>query len=223
VTGKRKVEIMSNTKRKYLAVIDYGMGNIHSVLKGIERVGVPCVVTDKPGVIKKAAGIVLPGVGAFRDAMSQIRKKKLYKLIKKEVENGKPIIGICLGMQLLLSYSTEFGKSKGFGFIKGKVIKFRTGMKVPHMGWNEANIQYPKSKIMKGIKDKSYFYFVHSYYAVPTDPKAILTKTRYGNIIFTSAVEKGGVYGFQFHPEKSGEKALKIYKNFYEICKISIK
>lgn len=209
----------SANRKCFLAVIDYGMGNIHSVLKGIEKMGVPCVVTDKPAVIKKACGIVLPGVGAFGDAMRQIRKRKVYSIIKSEVLKGKPIIGICLGMQLLLTYSTEFGKTMGFDFIKGKVIKFKTGMKVPHMGWNQVEIANRKSQIVKGLKNNSFYYFVHSYYAVPTDPKAILTKTRYGNIIFTSAVAKDNVYGFQFHPEKSGEKALRIYKNFYNICK----
>ncbi len=204
---------------KKIAVIDYGMGNLHSVMKALQREKIPAILTDKPSVIRKACGIILPGVGAFNDAMKEIKKRKLQGVLTEEVENGKPIMGICLGMQLLFSQSAEFGNHKGLGFIKGKVIKFKKGMKVPHMGWNRLKIVNRKSKVMKGIKDNTYFYFVHSYYTVPTDKKAILTKTQYGNTIFTSAVEMGNVFGFQCHPEKSSETALRIYKNFYDICK----
>jgi len=202
-----------------IAVIDYGMGNLHSVLKALQYMKIPAVLTKKAGDIKKSSGIILVGVGAFGDGIREIKKRKLYNVIKQEVEAGKPIMGVCLGMQLLFSKSYEFGTHEGFGFLKGKVVKFRHNLKVPHMGWNNAKIANKKSKLFKGIKDNTYFYFVHSYYTVPLDKKAALTKTKYGDIIFTSAVEYKNIFGTQFHPEKSGESALKIYKNFYETVK----
>jgi glutamine amidotransferase len=203
---------------KKLAVIDYGMGNLHSVIKALQHEKIPVVLTDKPDIIRSCAGIILPGVGAFYDAVREIKKRKIFSVIKEEVKNGKPIMGICLGMQLLFSSSFEFGEHAGFDFIKGKVRKFRKGMKVPHIGWNSVKIEKKKSPIMKGIKDGSFFYFVHSYYATAENKNVVLTKTRYGNTIFTSAVGEGNVYGFQFHPEKSSEKGLRIYRNFYDIC-----
>lgn len=202
-----------------IAVIDYGMGNLHSVMKALQYEKIPAVLTDNPKIIQKCSGIILPGVGAFQDAMAEIKKRKLLKVLTEEVINSKPLLGICLGMQLLFSYSSEFGRHKGLGFVPGNVVRFNLKMKVPHIGWNEAVIVNKGSKILKGIKSSQFFYFVHSYYCVPSNKKAILTKTQYGNTIFTSAVELGNVFGFQFHPEKSTESAMVIYKNFYEICK----
>jgi imidazole glycerol-phosphate synthase subunit HisH len=204
-----------------IAVIDYGMGNLHSVMKALQYEDIPAILTDKPAVISKCSGIILPGVGAFKDAMAEIKKRGLLNVLKEEAASGKPFMGICLGMQLLFSSSTEFGNHNGLGLIPGKVIKFRSGIKVPHMGWNTADIVVKNSPILKGIKEKEYYYFVHSYYCVPKDKKAMLTKTRYGNTIFTSAVQASNVFGFQFHPEKSTERALKIYRNFYKICRKS--
>lgn len=204
--------------KKYLAIIDYSMGNLHSVAKSIQYMKIPVKITDKKKDIENSCGIVLPGVGAFRDAVKKLKEKNLINLIKKQVFSGKPIIGICLGMQLLFTKSYEFGEYDGLDFIKGKVIRFKTNLKVPHIGWNSIEIN-KKSLILSGIKNNSYFYFVHSYYCVPENEKVILTKTKYGNIIFTSGVEYQNVFGFQFHPEKSSEQALKIYKNFFTICK----
>jgi glutamine amidotransferase len=206
-----------------IAVIDYGMGNLHSVMKALQYEKVPAVLTDKPEVIKKCIGIILPGVGAFSDAMAEIKKRKLLGVLTQEAESGKPFMGICLGMQLLFSVSEEFGIHKGLGFVPGRVVRFKQKMKVPHMGWNSAEIAKKSSKVLKGIKNGQFFYFVHSYYCVPKDKKAILTKTRYGNTIFTSAVEYGNVYGFQYHPEKSSEKAMVIYRNFHDICRAAKK
>lgn len=194
------------------------MGNLHSVVKSIQYMGIPVKITYRKIDIENSCGIILPGVGAFRDAIKELKKRNLINLIKKQVAAGKPIIGICLGMQLLFSKSYEFGKYDGFGFIKGKVIRFKTNLKVPHIGWNSIEIN-KKSLILSGIRNRSYFYFVHSYYCVPENKKVILTKTKYGNIIFTSGVEYQNVFGFQFHPEKSSEQALRIYKNFFTICK----
>src|ERR1035437_81364 len=201
-----------------IAVIDYGMGNLHSVMKALQYEKVAAILTDKPETIRKCSGIILPGVGAFPDAMAEIKKRRLLEVLTREVEGGKPILCICLGMQLLFSCSSEFGTHKGLGFIPGKVVRFDRKMKVPHMGWNSAETAKKESKILKSIKNGQYFYFVHSYYCVPSDKKAVLTKTQYGNTIFTSAVELGNVFGFQFHPEKSSEKAMVVYKNFFEIC-----
>ena len=145
--------------------------------------------------------------------------RRSVAFIERQAKSGKPFMGICLGMQLLFSVSTEFGNHKGLGFVPGRVVRFKQKMKVPHMGWNSAEIAKKSSKVLKGIKDGQFFYFVHSYYCVPKEKKAILTKTQYGNTIFTSAVEYGNVFGFQFHPEKSSEKAMVIYRNFYDICK----
>src|ERR1017187_1494671 len=156
-----------------IAVIDYGMGNLHSVMKGLQYEKVPAVLTDNPATIRKCRGIILPGVGAFSDAMVEIGKRKLQVVLTEEVNKGKPILGICLGMQLLFTYSLEFGKHKGLGFVPGKVVRFNRKMKVPHIGWNNAEIVNKKSRIFKGIKNGQYFYFVHSYYCVPSDKKAI--------------------------------------------------
>ncbi|MBP7791919.1 MAG: imidazole glycerol phosphate synthase subunit HisH [Candidatus Goldbacteria bacterium] len=194
------------------------MGNLHSVVKSVQYVDVPVKITDRKTDIENSCGIILPGVGAFRDAMNELGKRNLVNFIKKQVADGKPIIGICLGMQLLFSRSYEFGRHGGLDLIKGEVIKFKTDLKIPHIGWNGIEIN-KKSSLLSGIKNGDYFYFVHSYYCVPEDSKVILTKTRYGNIIFTSGVECKNVFGFQFHPEKSTERALKIYKNFFSMCK----
>lgn len=203
---------------KKIAVIDYGMGNLHSVMKGLSKVRVPAVLTDKPAVIKKCAGILLPGVGAFKDAMKEIKNRKLLSFLKKQAAGGVPFMGICLGMQLLFDESEEFGKHSGLGLIKGAVRRFEgKKLKIPHMGWNQGKFE-KKSLLMKGIKDDYLFYFVHSYRVIPEDKKCILTSTEYGGVKFASSVEQGNVCGFQFHPEKSGEPALKIYGNFYRKC-----
>jgi glutamine amidotransferase len=202
---------------KKIVVVDYGMGNLHSVIKGIQKVKVPVKLSSKPSDLRSAIGIVLPGVGAFADGMRELKSRKLSGAIIREAKKGKPVIGICLGMQLLFDESPEFGRHSGLGLVPGKVVRFKTDLKVPHMGWNEIK-KIKKSRLLAGIPDNSYAYFVHSYYCVPENKKAVLTKTKYGNTIFTSAVEAGNVSGFQFHPEKSGEGALKIYRNFYNIC-----
>jgi glutamine amidotransferase len=202
-----------------IVIVDYGMGNLHSVNKAFQFINVPAKISSKASDIKNASGIVLPGVGAFGDAMDEIKKRGLFETLGAEAKKGKPFLGICLGMQLLMSSSTEFGVHKGFDLIKGKVTVFKGKMKIPHMGWNEIQILDRKEPILKGIKDETPVYFVHSFYTVPVDTKEMLTKTTYGGIEFASAVHKDNVYGFQFHPEKSGEPMLKIYSNFYSITK----
>ncbi len=199
-----------------IAIIDYGMGNLRSVEKGFEKVGVEVQVTNKPEVVKAADGVVLPGVGAFKDCMGELTKLNLTDAVVESIKSGKPYLGICLGFQILFSESEEFGHCKGLNIFKGKVPRFpESELKVPQMGWNELNIKQ-ECQLLKDIPEKSYFYFVHSYYVAPDDSSIILTTTDYG-IEFTSAIWKDNVYGVQFHPEKSQDLGLKVLKNFGDI------
>ncbi len=205
-----------------IAIIDYDMGNLRSVAKAFERVGAEAVTTRDPEVIDGSSHVVLPGVGAFRDCMKNLGDYGLVDPIMSSIEKGKPFLGICLGLQLLFEESSEFGTHRGLGVIKGKVVRFPSGMKekgeelkVPHMGWN--GIERRKdSVLLEGIPEGSYFYFVHSYYAVPDDERVTLTSTGYG-VTFTSSVEKDNVMACQFHPEKSQKAGLKVLKNFSEL------
>jgi glutamine amidotransferase len=211
-----------------IAIIDYGMGNLRSVEKGFHKVGVNATVTNNLEVIDKANGIVLPGVGAFRDCMKELTNLKLIDAIVGAVEKGKPYLGICLGLQILFSESEEFGKCSGLDIFKGKVKKFQVPsskpqgvepatFKVPHMGWNEIKIQR-KNPLLNGISDKTYFYFVHSYYVVPEDKSIISTTTGYG-LDFTSMIWKDNIFAVQFHPEKSQTAGLRLLENFGKLVK----
>lgn len=202
-----------------IAIIDYDMGNLRSVHKGFERVGHGCIVTRDPKEISNATHVVLPGVGAFKDCMDNLKNYGLVEPILKAIKSGKPFLGICLGLQLLFSESEEFGIHKGLDVVKGKVVKFPSGLrdqgselKIPHMGWNDVKIER-RPPAMQDIADGSYFYFVHSYYAVPEDSGVVATKTNYG-IDFVSSIWKDNIFACQFHPEKSQKAGLKILKNF---------
>lgn len=202
-----------------IAIIDYDMGNLRSVSKAFERIGAEAVVTRDESVLERASHVVLPGVGAFRDCMRNLEDYGLVAPIMKAIEKGKPFLGICLGLQLLFEESSEFGLHRGLGVIKGKVVRFPSGMKeageelkVPHMGWNAIE-KRKASSLLEGVPDGSYLYFVHSYYAVPDDGTVTLTSTAYG-VTFTSSVEKDNVMACQFHPEKSQSVGLKILRNF---------
>ena len=209
-----------------IAIIDYGMGNLRSVQKGFEKVGYDTIVTSNSEDILSADGVVLPGVGAFKDCMNNLREGKLIDPIHKIIEEGKPFLGICLGLQLLFTESEEFGIHKGLGIIKGRVVKFSfstQGLKIPHMGWNSIKKSGQKnqfSPMFEGIPDNSYFYFVHSYYVVPEDDNIVASKTDYG-IDFVSSISKDNIFACQFHPEKSQEMGLRLLKNFGDICKVS--
>jgi len=196
-----------------IAVIDYGMGNLRSVSKALETVGAHVKVTDNPEEIIKADAIVLPGVGAFYRGMENLGNLGILPAVFKAIEEGRPFLGICLGLQLLFTESEEHGINKGLGLIKGRVRKFNSSVKIPHMGWNKVKMQNAKCKIFDGVPDESYFYFVHSYYVEPEDKDVILATTGYG-VEFTSAVVKDNVWGVQFHPEKSTGLGLKILENF---------
>lgn len=204
-----------------IAIIDYGMGNLRSVEKGFERVGCKVVVTNDPQTIKNADSIVLPGVGAFRDAMNNLENLGLIEPILEFIDSKKPYLGICLGLHLLFTESEEFGRTKGLDIIKGKVRKFEDpSLKIPHMGWNQVKfkIQSEKCKIIKDIPDTAYFYFVHSYYVEPEDKNIIVATTDYG-IEFPSLIWKDNIYATQFHPEKSQKVGLALLKAFGEISK----
>lgn len=195
-----------------IAIVDYGMGNLRSVQKGFERVSYEAVVTDDPKKLAEAKAIVLPGVGAFSAAMKRLREANLADAIKREINSGKPYLGICLGLQLLFTESEEGGLHSGLDIIKGRVVRFPANLKVPHIGWNQIEIK-KKSPILEGISDGDFFYFVHSYYAAPDDPSVIAATTNYG-IDFTSIIWKDNLFALQCHPEKSQKLGLKVLSNF---------
>lgn len=196
-----------------IAIVDYGMGNLRSVEKGFLKAGVDARVVSDAASIDKAKGIVLPGVGAFRDCMRNLTHADLTEPIVRSIEKGKPFLGICLGLQVLFSESEEFGVCKGLDLFSGKVVRFpQSELKVPHMGWNSLNI-VRRPPIFDGIPDGGYFYFVHSYYVVPRDRDIVATTTDYGGE-FVSMVWKDNIFATQFHPEKSQEMGLRILKGF---------
>jgi len=202
-----------------IAIIDYGMGNLRSVQKGFEKVGYNAVVTADPGVVLEAERVVLPGVGAFRDCMKNLEQAGFVEPILKVIAEGRPFLGICVGMQLLLTDSVEFGLYQGLDVIPGHVLRFPEGMeenceklKVPHMGWNQLSIRR-NSPVFAGIDDGANVYFVHSYYSRPADETVIAATSGYG-IEFCAAICKDNVVATQFHPEKSQQIGLQLLKNF---------
>ena len=195
-----------------IAIIDYGMGNLRSVAKGFEKVGIDVGVTNNPADLSSAGGVVLPGVGAFSDALDSLLQQGMIESIYRVVDEGKPILGICLGLQLLFEASEEWGTTKGLGLLPGRVKKLPSGVKIPHMGWNTLKFKR-ECPLFDGIPEDSAFYFVHSYFVDPSDPTDIVGATDYG-IEFTSVAARNNVFGIQFHPEKSSALGLQILKNF---------
>ncbi len=197
-----------------IAIIDYGMGNLRSVQKGLEHVGFNAVVTHDVSEIDAARGVVLPGVGAFSACMENLGKFGLIEPIQEIVRRGKPFLGICLGLQLLFSESEEFGRQKGLDLFAGKVVGFHAleDLKVPHMGWNRIE-KKKESPFLEGIASGDYVYFVHSFYVVPDESSIVATKTDYGNS-FVSSIATDRLFACQFHPEKSQELGLRILANF---------
>jgi len=194
------------------------MGNLRSVSKALERVGGEVKITSSVEDIEKAEAIILPGVGAFYQAMENLKSRGIVVPLCQAIDSGKLFLGICLGLQLLFEESEE-GNCKGLNVLPGKVKKFQIeDLKVPHMGWNGVRFKDSQLSLLEGIPEGSYFYFAHSYYVEPTDEEVILTMTEYG-IPFTSAVRKDNIFGVQFHPEKSGEKGLRLLENFVRISK----
>jgi glutamine amidotransferase len=210
------------TDQPAIAIIDYGMGNLRSVQKAFEKVGHAAVVTDDPAVVAKAAKIVLPGVGAFEDAIHELRQRNLVRPVLDAIDSGRPFLGICLGLQLLFDVSYENGRHEGLGVLRGEVVRFDLpqGYAVPHMGWNQLDIardvQADAPPVLQGIEPGAYVYFVHSYYVVPQDAAVIATTTDYGGP-FCSMVWRDNLYATQFHPEKSQSDGLRMLKNFAEL------
>jgi len=202
-----------------IAIIDYNMGNLQSVLNAFEKLGEKADVVKNPDNLHKYDKVILPGVGAFKDAMSALESRGLKEAILEFANSGKPLLGICLGMQLLLESSEEFGSTQGLGLIEGKVVefdrsKFEHKLKVPHMGWNELFVK-KQSPLFKDMSEAIYLYFVHSFHATCKD-EFVIGHTFYG-YDFVSAIQKDNIFGFQPHPEKSHENGLKILKNFMEL------
>lgn len=198
-----------------IAIIDYGMGNLRSVQKALEKVGAKTLITQSASDIESADRIVLPGVGAMQAAMQKLTELNLISPIKNVISEGKPFLGICLGLQLLFEKSFEGGEVEGLGIFPGTVERF-TSLKVPHMGWNQIKIQNTGCPIFKGVKDLNDFYFCHSYFVKPADAWITAATTDYG-LAFTSAVWQENIFGVQFHPEKSQAAGLEILKNFAEL------
>lgn len=204
-----------------IAIIDYGVGNLYSLSSSFKSIGADTLVTGDPEIIRSAEKLILPGVGAFRDAAEKLRATGLDKIIIEETSKGKPLLGICLGMQMLFEKSFEYGEYEGLGLIPGSVVPMKgvvpDDLKVPHIGWN--GLIFPeskeKSKIFKYLKEGDHMYFVHSYFAADCDD-FVSSRTEYGALL-TASAEKDNVFGVQFHPEKSGEKGLSILKAFCEL------
>ncbi|MZH04490.1 MAG: imidazole glycerol phosphate synthase subunit HisH [Nitrospinae bacterium] len=204
-----------------IAIIDYGMGNLRSVQKGFEAVGADAIITSDSQKILSAKSIVLPGVGAFKACMDNLDRFGLIDTVQKSIQSGRPFLGICLGLQLLFSQAEEFGSVSGLDILKGKVVGFKnaklksdTGepLKIPHMGWNNVEVK-PSHPLFDSVPNRSYFYFVHSYYVVPEDKTTVATTTNYG-IDFVSGVHHENIHAFQFHPEKSQRLGLAVLRNF---------
>jgi len=198
-----------------IAIIDYGMGNLRSVQKAMEKNGADAHITQDPELIARADKLVLPGVGAMLPAMEKLQDLGLTDVIRKFIETGKPFLGICLGLQLLFEKSSEGGENVGLNLFRGTVERFNQ-LKVPHMGWNQLQIKSKNCPLWKGVEDGANVYFCHSYYANPADTTTIASTTPYGPD-FTSAIWKGNVFAVQFHPEKSQDVGLKILENFIKL------
>lgn len=199
----------------FIAVIDYDMGNLHSACKGLEKAGATPKITDSPQDIADASALVLPGVGSFDPAVQHLRDRNLEKPIKEAINQGKPFLGICLGLQILFEASEE-GKEPGLGIIQGKVRRFQSepDLTIPHMGWNQLNFTQSDLLLWKNLPFNPYVYFVHSYYVDPLDASVIAAKVQHGNQNVTAAIALNNLMAVQFHPEKSSTTGLQILSNF---------
>ena len=207
-----------------IAILDYDIGNVQSIINAFSKFSVDTILTRSKSEILDSDGLVIPGVGSYSIGMENLRKYSLDKIIYKYVDLNKPILGICLGMQVLMDESEEFGYTKGLGLIKGKVdkikIKDKNNFKLPHIGWSNLfnTKKHWDNTILEGINKNDFFYFVHSYCVQPSNPENILSETSYSNYNFCSVLKKNNIYGTQFHPEKSSTKGLEIIENYINIC-----
>ncbi|GAA4719143.1 imidazole glycerol phosphate synthase subunit HisH [Brevibacillus fulvus] len=201
-----------------IGILDYGMGNLYSLSKALERLGVGYDFVSDAADLAKFNGILLPGVGAFTDAMRQIDQLGLREAINEYAASGRPVLGICLGMQLLFDSSEEHAPNDGLHLLAGEAIRFRGDYKVPHMGWNQLTLQNPDHPLLKGVSDGDYVYFVHSYHIRVKDPSVLLATADYYQEV-TAIVGSNNIFGMQFHPEKSGETGMRLLRNFVNLCK----
>jgi glutamine amidotransferase len=205
-----------------IAIVDYEMGNVRSVQKAFERLGHVAEITPDPDRVRRAEGVVLPGVGAFGDCMANLVKGDLHEPVAEVIRAGKPFLGICVGLQILFTESEEFGRQEGLGLVAGRVLRFPPrapsgeSLKVPHIGWNEVTWRR-RAGIFGDLPEPSYLYFVHSYYVVPDDPAWIAGTSEYG-VPFAAAIAKDNVWGVQFHPEKSQSLGLSVLARFGKLC-----
>lgn len=206
-----------------IAIIDYGMGNLHSVSKAVERLGYDYEIVDSPEQLAKADGAILPGVGAYGDAMRNLREQGFVEAIRDFAASGRPLFGICLGMQLLFSESEEHGQNEGLAIFPGVVRRFQGDYKIPHMGWNRLNILQPNSVLVQDVEE-GYAYFVHSYFLDPatTDRDILIGTADYFQEV-PAIIGRGNVYATQFHPEKSGDVGMKLLDNFAKLVKEGVK
>ena len=207
-----------------VAIVDYGMGNLFSVLQACRKVGLAARITSSPKEVVAAAGAILPGVGAFGEAITSLKSQGLDAAVREVATQGKPLMGVCLGLQLLMSDSAEFGRHKGLGLIEGSVKRLPAGhLKVPNVGWSEIRIDRRGAaesaegtaiSLLREVRDSSYMYFVHSYYVTPESPDMRIATARHGELDFCAAVGNETIFACQFHPEKSGPEGLQVYANF---------
>ncbi|AAM71718.1 MAG TPA: imidazole glycerol phosphate synthase subunit HisH [Chlorobaculum sp.] len=197
-------------------IADYGAGNLRSVHKAFDYLGIEAVVSDKASEMSRYDKVLIPGVGAFGPAMEALNRQGFDEAIREHIDKGRSVLGICLGMQLFLSESEEMGAYKGLDIVPGKVLRFTSSTdKIPQIGWN--SVDYCKDSVLfRNVPDQSYFYFVHSYYCAPDEPESVAATTFFAGKKFCSAIEKNGIFAVQFHPEKSSEAGLQVLKNFAE-------
>ncbi len=195
-----------------IVIVDYGAGNLRSVARAVARAGYEATVSGRADDVDSAEALIVPGVGAAADTMRNLRERGLVEPVRRYIERGGPFLGVCMGLQALLSVSEEGGEHECLGIVPGRVLRLPPGLKVPHMGWNRVR-QKADHPVFRGIPDGSYFYFVHSYYPQPDDPSVVIGETEYG-VTFPCVVALDSLVATQFHPEKSGEAGLRIYANF---------
>ena len=205
----------------YIAIIDYEMGNLKSIFKCIKHLNACAIITDDVKEILEADGVILPGVGAFGDAMKHLKEKNLIPVLNQIVIKKKPLFGICLGQQLLFSRSSEMGEHKGLSLVEGEVIPFEISKveKIPQIGWNNVRLLDSDNFLVEEIPNHSYFYFVHSFYSNPKNKDEIIGLTTYGDVEYCSIIGKDNIVATQFHPEKSSKYGIQIYKNFINYCR----
>lgn len=202
-----------------IGIIDYGMGNLKSICNALESINEEYLISAYKYDLRKCSGLILPGVGSFKEGMFNLRKDGLYSVVKEVEGTGKPLLGICLGMQLLFEKGYEGEETKGIGLLKGKVIKINEEKRrVPNIGWNSLNIN-KDDDLVKGLKEESYMYYVHSYYADEYNKEDLVASSDYYGLNIPGIVRRDNIMGVQFHPEKSGEEGIKLLKNFCSMCK----